>query len=129
MKYYISEMTQQVVPTSMVTSHVHQLYDTKEEPEAILMSPAYLAALMEQHSKGGLGIPSRHQMLRIAELLECLTKVHECLDKKEWDSDTVQSVSELLTGCGLEVRDYNPGEGICISCGESEDAHAPAALQ
>ncbi|QBJ04480.1 hypothetical protein HOV23_gp093 [Pseudomonas phage Lana] len=118
MKFYINDSTQKVVETSTSFSDVHKLYDTKEEPEAILLSPSYLAQLADSVAKGG-PMPNRQQWQRIAELLECLTEVHKELDKAEWDSDTAQGIAELLCAHGMPVRDIDDNQLECVWCGQA----------
>jgi hypothetical protein len=130
MPYYINAVTQRVVQVSTTstkeTSAVYTLYDTKEEAEAFLMSVDHLADLMELQSKGSIFTrPSPQQYKRIAALLECLKLIHTTMDVDQWDSETSQNVSELLTSYDLPIRDFNPGEGNCIACGEPETSHDP----
>ena len=37
--------------------------------------------------------------------LEALNDIHELLDGKEWDSDTLNNIAEIIRETGREVRD------------------------
>lgn len=106
MPYYINELTQQVVSTSMESSPVHILYATKEEPEAVLMSPGYLANLLVQAQKPDSTLKlSRNQMFRVAEYLELLTHIHNELDGTVWDAESCSNIADYFCARGLPVKD------------------------
>lgn len=60
---------------------------------------------LESLGSGGLDLAAEVETVRMAH--EVITCVHNKLDGKEWDSDTAESISEILDNFGLESRDPN----------------------
>jgi len=108
MRYYINDLTQQVVATCQEHSDVHMLYNSREEATSASMQPGYLANLLIQSQKPGATVKASHsQMLRIAEYLELLTHIHGELDAAVWDADSCQNIANYMEARGLRVQDVN----------------------
>jgi hypothetical protein len=45
---------------------------------------------------------------KISAYQETLDAIHNCMDGKEWDADTLDQISDLLRQVGYEIRDPDP---------------------
>jgi hypothetical protein len=126
MNYYLNPNTQQVEATAYEHSDVLTLFKTREEAEASGMAPAYLAELLKAWVvPNAVRSPNRNQLLRIAELLECLDGIHETVNVPEWEDHTLAEVAGYLDDRGLTVMPFMVKEGNCQGCNETLPNHDP----
>lgn len=48
--------------------------------------------------------------LIVTDAMACLSTITDILDGKEWDSETAESIADVLRGYGLEIRDLDQGD-------------------
>ena len=46
----------------------------------------------------------------ITDAIACLSTITAILDGKEWDSETAESIADVLRDYGFEIRDLNQGD-------------------
>ena len=45
------------------------------------------------------------------DAIACLSTITSILDGKEWDSETAESIADVLRGYGFEIRGSDQGDG------------------